>query len=168
LEPIGAAGIWTVFIILTIALPPLIPALAGLLPRRSISLRNHLRRLRRDFELGFLQSAFLITFLAHQAWLMVDAVGRTLFRLFIDRRHLLEWVTAAQTSDDSQFDQRNLMAQIGAGLVFFAIVVFGLYFSGQHTWPIAAPFAALWVLSPLAARWASLPPPAAGHLTIAP
>src|SRR5207302_9312821 len=71
-------------------------------------------------------------------------------------------------SDDSQFDHRNLMAQFAAGLIFFAIFVLGLYFSGQHTWPISAPFAALWVLSPLAARWASLPPPAAGHLTIAP
>ena len=54
-----------------------------------------------------LQSAFLITFLAHQAWLMVDAVVRTLFRLFIRRRRLLEWVTAAQTTEDSQFDTRG-------------------------------------------------------------
>src|SRR5438477_241694 len=146
LQPVPVAAIWTVFIIMTIALPPLIPAIAGIAPRRAdASLRNYLRRQRRDFELGFLQCAFLITFLAHQAWLMVDAVGRTLFRIFIDRRHLLEWVTAAQTSDDSQFDQRNLMTQIAAVLIFFAIVVFGLYFLGQHNWPIAAPFAALWV-----------------------
>ena len=26
---------------------------------------------------------------------MTDAIGRTLFRLFVSRRHLLEWVTAA-------------------------------------------------------------------------
>ena len=37
-------------------------------------------RLRDDLALGLLQSAFLITFLAHQAWMMVDAVVRTLFR----------------------------------------------------------------------------------------
>src|SRR4029077_20431393 len=66
------------------------------------------------------------------------------------------------------FDPRPLIAQIAAGLVFFAIEALSLYFSGRHTWPIAAPFAALWVLSPLAARGASLPPPTAGHLTIAP
>ena len=83
----------------TIALPPLLPAIAGIVPHRAgVSLRNHLRTLRGDFALGLLQSAFLITFLAHQAWVMVDAVVRTLFRLFIRRRHLLEWVTAAQTT----------------------------------------------------------------------
>ncbi len=96
LLPFPAAALWTAFVVLTIALPPLIPAIAGLPPRRSsVSLRNHFRTLRRDFEIGLLQSAFLITFLAHQAWLMVDAVGRTLFRLLIRRRRLLEWVTAA-------------------------------------------------------------------------
>ena len=40
----------------------------------AVSLRNHLRALGGDFALGLLQSAFLITFLAHQAWLMVDAI----------------------------------------------------------------------------------------------
>ena len=101
LLPMTAAAIWTAYILLTIALPPLLPALSGIVPLRAgVSLRNHLRTLRGDFALGLLQSAFLVTFLAHQAWVMVDAVVRTLFRLFIRRRHLLEWVTAAQTTDE--------------------------------------------------------------------
>src|SRR5262249_59928413 len=33
-------------------------------------------------------------FLADQARLMTDAVGRTLWRLYVTRRHLLEWETA--------------------------------------------------------------------------
>ncbi|HTK79047.1 MAG TPA: glucoamylase family protein [Rhizomicrobium sp.] len=168
LQPMPAALIWTLFILLTIAVPPFIPALARLIPQRSISLRNHARALRRNFELGFLQSAFLLTFLAHQAWLMVDAVARTLSRLLIYRRRLLEWTTAAQSNDDSQFDARSLAAQISASLVFALIAGAGLYFYGQHAWPIATPFVALWSLSPLAARWASLPPAAAGQLVIAP
>ncbi|HEY5046593.1 MAG TPA: glucoamylase family protein [Rhizomicrobium sp.] len=169
LQPLSIAGLWTIFIILTVALPPLIPAIAGVVPRGgSFSPRNHLRALRRDFELGFLQCAFLITFLAHQSWLMVDAIGRTLFRLFVRRRRLLEWVTSAQTNDDSQFDNRSLLVQIGASLAFACVVAAGLYLSAEHTWPIALPFGALWVLSPLVARWASLPPPIAGRLTIEP
>ena len=48
-----AAEIWTVFIVFTIALPPLLPAVAGIVPRRTgISLSNHCACLRRDFELG--------------------------------------------------------------------------------------------------------------------
>src|SRR5207248_961749 len=45
LQPVPVAAIWTVFIIMTIALPPLIPAIAGVAPRRAdASLRNYWRR----------------------------------------------------------------------------------------------------------------------------
>ncbi|HEX3673385.1 MAG TPA: protein ndvB, partial [Rhizomicrobium sp.] len=167
LLPLTAAAMWTAFVLLTIALPPFLPVIAGILPRRrGVSLRNHLRALGSDFAQGFLQSAFLIIFLAHQAWLMVDAVGRTLFRLFIRRRRLLEWVTAAQTNDDSQFDSRSLVTQIAASIAFAAALGAILYYSGQRIWVIEAPLVALWVLSPLVARWASLPPPVEGHMAI--
>jgi cyclic beta-1,2-glucan synthetase len=167
LQPMAAAEIWTAYILLTIALPPLLPALAGIVPLRTgVSLRNHLRTLRGDFALGLLQSAFLVTFLAHQAWVMVDAVVRTLFRLFIRRRHLLEWVTAAQTTDDSRFDRRGLARQITASLGSAGFVASLFYYFGLRSWAIAAPFVALWLLSPLVARWASLPPLAAGHLSV--
>ena len=168
LQPLSVAEIWTSYILLTIALPPMLPAIMGIVPRQSgFSLRNHLRAVGNDFELGLLQIAFLVTFLAHQAWLMVDAIARTLFRLIV-RRRLLEWVTAAQSRDNAQFDHRTLAIQIAASAAFAAFVGAAIALTGRGTWPIAAPFALLWVLSPAIARWASLPPPAAGHLSIAP
>jgi len=169
LLPMMAAGIWTAYILLAIALPPLLPALDGIVPRRAgVSLRNHLRTLRGDFALGLVQSAFLITFLAHQAWLMVDAVVRTLFRLFIRRRHLLEWVTAAQTAEGARFDRRRLALQMTASFGSAGFVAILFYSLGLRSWPIATPFVLLWTLSPLVARWASQPPLAAGHLDVAP
>jgi cyclic beta-1,2-glucan synthetase len=169
LLPITAAEIWTACILLTIALPPLLPALDGIVPHRAgISVRNHLRTLRGDFALGLLQSAFLVTFLAHQAWLMVDAVVRTLFRLFIRRRHLLEWMTAAQTTEESRFDPRGFAWQLTASLGSAGFVAILFHFLGLRSWPIAAPFVILWALSPLVARWASRPSLAGGHLPVAP
>jgi cyclic beta-1,2-glucan synthetase len=169
LLPLAPAGTWTIYILLTIVLPPLLPAMAGILPRsEGMPIRTHLRTLGGDFASGILQSAFLITFLAHQAWMMVDAVGRTLFRLFIRRGRLLEWVTTSQSNDDSQFDPRSLIAQIAASAAFAVFMALAMVLAAHHAWPIAAPFAALWVLSPVAARWASLPPPDSGHLSIAP
>ena len=165
--PLAVAEIWTTFILLTIALPPFLPALVSFIPRRAgVTVRNHLRAMRSEFALSFLQSAFLITFLAHQAWMMVDAVFRTLFRVLIYRRRLLEWVTSAQINEDIEFDGRRLVTQIAASVAFAAFAGIALYYSGQHSWPIAVPFAALWILSPIAARWASEPPPAAGHLSV--
>jgi cyclic beta-1,2-glucan synthetase len=167
LQPMRAAEIWTAFILLTIVFPPLLPAIAHIVPRRpGVSLRNHWVSLGNDVALGMLQSAFLITFLAHQAWIMVDAVGRTLFRVFVHRRRMLEWVTSAQVDDNLQFDRRGLAVQITASVAFAGCVALLIYFVSRQALPIAAPFGALWILSPLAARWASLPPKTSGNLAV--
>ncbi|HYL32134.1 MAG TPA: glucoamylase family protein [Stellaceae bacterium] len=167
LQPFDAAVAWTAFLLFTLAFPPLLPAIANIVPKRAtVSLRNHLNGVRKDLALGLLQSAFLFTFLAHQAWLMADAMMRTLYRLFIARRRLLEWTTAAQSGEDAQFDTRALGIQILASIAFAACVGLVIVFVGNHTWPLAGPFAALWVFSPVVARLASLPPPVTGHLTV--
>ncbi|HZJ82927.1 MAG TPA: glucoamylase family protein, partial [Clostridia bacterium] len=43
------------------------------------------------------QIILAFVFLAHQAYLMTDAIVRTLVRVFITKRNMLEWVTAADT-----------------------------------------------------------------------
>jgi cyclic beta-1,2-glucan synthetase len=167
LQPFDAALAWTAFLLFTLAFPPLLPAIAGIVPKRAgVSPRNHLNGIRKDLAIGFLQSAFLVTFLAHQAWLMVDAVMRTLYRLFIARRRLLEWTTAAQSGEDAKFDSRALGFQILASVAFAASVGVVVVLTGDQTWLLATPFAALWVFSPIVARQASLPPPVTGHLSV--
>ncbi|HEY5336926.1 MAG TPA: glucoamylase family protein, partial [Rhizomicrobium sp.] len=169
LQPLPIGVVWTLFIIATIALPPLLPAFVGLIPRRvGVSARSHLRNVRDDFVLGFLQSSFLIIFLAHQAWLMVDAILRTLYRLFVGRRRLLEWVTAAQVKQNLGGDTRSLAVQVAASAAFAAFMALITFFVGHHSWYLAAPLTLLWVLSPLVAHQASAPPPLDGHIVIAP
>ncbi|MEJ1970539.1 MAG: glucoamylase family protein [Rhizomicrobium sp.] len=168
LMPLPAAAAWTIFVLAMVLLPTLIPAIAGLIPKRTgVSLRSHWRGVVRDIEIGVVQSVFMLTFLAHTAWLMVDAIARTIFRL-ITRRRLLEWVTTAQTSTRSGHDGRGLAVQISASLAFAVVVGALIAWADTGTWPLAAPLGVLWVLSPAVARWASRPPPALGHLVIAP
>ena len=167
LMPIRFGAVWTAFVLITIALPPLLPAFAGVIPHRvGISFRNHMRGMRADFALGLLQAGFLTTFLAHQAWLMVDAILRTLFRLFVRRRKLLEWTTAAQAQQQLGKDRRSLIVQIAASAGFAAFIALVIAFIGYHAWYFATPFTVLWVLSPLIAYWASTPPPEDGHFSI--
>ena len=72
-------------------------SLDGLIPdRRGISKRSHLRAVGDDIFVAVSQALLAITMLAHQAWLMADAVVRTLGRLYFTKRNLLEWVPAAQ------------------------------------------------------------------------
>ena len=55
------------------------------------------RRSGGDAATSMQQLALAIAFLPHQAWISVDAIVRTLWRLVVSRRQLLEWRTASQT-----------------------------------------------------------------------
>ena len=73
-------------------------------PSSGSCMPGHLRALAGDLRLGVTLSALNITFLADQAWLMGDAIARTMWRLFVSRRHLLEWAPAAQASAAKRLD----------------------------------------------------------------
>jgi cyclic beta-1,2-glucan synthetase len=63
-----------------------------------VPLRARLYSLDGDLRLAFLQASLVTTLLAHQTWLMGDAIVRTLWRLLVSRRLLLQWVPAAQAA----------------------------------------------------------------------
>ena len=52
------------------------------------------------------QIVLSFVFLAHQAYLMTDAIIRTLIRVAITRRNMLEWVTAADAERGLKADSR--------------------------------------------------------------
>jgi cyclic beta-1,2-glucan synthetase len=82
-------AMWSAFVLATIAVPALLPALGGVIPRRrGISKRSHFRAVGRDLVLAASQVGLTLTMLAYQAWLMTDAIVRTLFRVYGSRRRL--------------------------------------------------------------------------------
>ncbi len=159
-----SAAVWTCFILSTIAVPTLLPVLAAIVPRRGrITARSHLRALGADLWLALSQTALAVTFLAHQAWSMTDAIGRTLFRLFVSRRHLLEWVTAAYAKFSPRLGLLGFYRLMAGGVVIGIVAAIVVWCAGGDAWPVAAPFVALWIASPAVARWTSLSPLVAGR-----
>ena len=116
--PLHVALIWTLFVVLTIALPTLIPVVAAIPPRRpGVTMSSHLRALGGDLRLALTLSALTVVFLADQAWLMADAIGRTLWRLGVSRRHLLEWVPAAQATIGPRLDLLGFARRMAGAIV---------------------------------------------------
>ena len=109
----------------------------------------------------------MISFLAHQAWLMLDAIARTLTRLFVTRRHLLESIAGRASSDRSAARPFRLLSPDGrvdrhrrcSGARRFGV-------GARGTGGCALPFAALWIASPAIARWTSRSPAVAGKLSM--
>ncbi len=150
---------WTGLFVGSVVVPAVIPVLDGLIPRRwGISKRSHLRAVGHDVFVALLQTLLAMTMLAHQAWLMVDAILRTLGRLYVTKRNLLEWVTAAQAGYGADLRLRvfywhlrwGVFLAAGAGLLFVVVK--------PAAWPVAMPFVLLWLLSPVLAWRISVPP----------
>ncbi len=157
--PFVSASVFTGFVVATIALPALLPFILGFVPRPGrVSAHHHVRAVGGDLQLAAMQIILVITFLAHQAWLMGDAVLRTLFRLGFSHRFLLEWVTAAQAKIGVRLNIGGFYRQMVGSLVIAVAAMALLAVDKPGAWLIAAPFLALWILSPAVARWTSQPP----------
>lgn len=133
------------------------PLVSHLTPSGSSTARRvSLRGAGHDAWLGAMQAALAFTLLPHQAWVMTDAIVRTLWRL-VSRRNLLEWVTAAASR--TGFDLRLLgFYRRMAGAVFLAIAAGAIV--GVVNPPglmVAVPVILVWLAAPAVARWISLP-----------
>ena len=158
--PAGLLGAW---VLATLALPALLPLPAGILPRRSgISKRSHLRALAADTVLALSQIAFRLVFLAHQAWLMADAIVRTLVRLFVTHRRMLEWVTAAQAALGARLDLRGFYRRMAGGVALAVLAPVLVESAATGSLAFAAPWLLLWIAAPAVALWASHSPPDSG------
>ncbi|HZZ72149.1 MAG TPA: glucoamylase family protein, partial [Pirellulales bacterium] len=108
----------------------------------------------RDLGRLLLQSLLTVTFLPHRAWLMTDAAVRTLFRMFISHRHLLEWETASDTERRLSGTKGSFLRHMGMAPPLAVLV--GLMLPWEAFW-WALPLLLLWVVAPAVAYLVSQP-----------
>ncbi len=107
-----------------------------------------------------------LVFLPHEAWVATDAIVRAIVRMSITRKHLLQWVTSADTARAFAQGSRGVFWR-EMGPAAAVTTCFGVALGAWHPFvlPIAAPFVALWLLAPEIARWSSTPNVAKQPLT---
>ncbi len=154
----GAALLWCGFVFLPFLLSAFLPLVARVIPRRSgITTGSHFRAFRQDLKVALLQFGLQVALLAHQAWLMVDAIVRTLSRLY-RRRQLLEWVTAAAAGSDRELRLVGFYRRMAGAVALAVCGTIAVAYADHETWLIAAPLIAAWALSPAIAWWVSRAP----------
>ena len=93
----GSILAWTLTLLVAIAFPWLFSLTISLLrPPRDQSWLAYYIAVGRDGITNAQQFILAVVFLPHQAVVSADAILRTLYRLFISHRNLLEWQTASQ------------------------------------------------------------------------
>ena len=167
LLPPGAALAWTGFILISVTLSAWLPLFAAIVPARAgITIRSHLHALRQDLRLAAAQSAFLLVFLADQASLMTDAIARTLFRLIVSQRNLLQWVTAAQSGLSSRLNISRAYQRMLGGVTLGGAAALLVSARGGASWWLATPLLVLWLGAPALAVWISRAPRIARELAV--
>ncbi len=106
------------------------------------------------------QLALGIVFLPHQAWVSADAIVRTLWRLFVSHRRLLEWQSASAAERVTGGGPLAFWRAMAPAVAVVAVVGAGVGYrlagadQPAFDWPLAAaaiPLLAAWILSPLIA-----------------
>ncbi len=149
LLPFSAAVQWQALLILSLFVALTFDVVDSLLPdSRDATVRGHVNALARDFAFGTAQVAMKIMLIADTAWMMGDAIVRTLYRLFVSRRYLLEWRTASQAGQSRGNDIRaHYRMMYGAVVIGLAGPLLPLLFKSSGLY-LALIFSLFWILSP--------------------
>ena len=132
--------------------------LAG--PRKGIGLKVFVRGWAEDLGTDLARIAIHLTFLAHQAWDMLDAVGVTLARLITGQGRFLQWETAAAVAARARrLGIGDFYRAMRASPIIGGIALVTILIARPQGLPAALPIIALWAVAPLIAYQLSKPVP---------
>ncbi len=148
----GSPLVWTLAGLLTPAVPVLTGLVVGLIQGiNTRSWQNALRPLRN----GAARWMLALVFLPYETLVTLGGIVTTLIRLFVTRKHLLQWTTYADTvhlfAGEMTWQQRLTTMLVAIAL---ALLTFWLYPAALF---VAAPLLIAWLLSPQIAYWISRP-----------
>ena len=146
-------------VVASLLVPAVLTALTEFL-RRPVDRAFGARLFEASRSLGrpVLHGVLSLVFLPSEAAVAADAVLRTLFRMGVSRRHLLEWRTSAEADRAAAVDVLGFVRGMICGPVLAVVVASALLASGrQQVLALALPLLGSWLVGPVVAWWISLP-----------
>jgi cyclic beta-1,2-glucan synthetase len=165
------AGFWTLAVVAMVAIPALLGALVDAFRRPpEMLLRHHLQAVLGSAAKSLAVAGFRIACLPYEAWLSLDAIVRTAWRMWISHRRLLEWRVAVdsplhddaanKTGGQTPAPDEGILAAYSAMMIAplsAASVTLALGTLRLDALIAAAPILALWFAAPGIAWWLSRP-----------
>jgi cellobiose phosphorylase len=156
------AWIWTLAGLAILFVPTLLGLVAELLRKPgALRSRQYVAAAAPSVLRQFGQSLLGLVFLPYEAMFSLDAAARTVARLWITDRRLLEWQSSADVARDGRIDPFPDLIRTTRRMGFASVLAL-LIAAGLRTWrPLslvaAAPVLLLWSLSPVVSWWISRP-----------
>ncbi|WP_186342984.1 glycoside hydrolase family 94 protein [Allochromatium palmeri] len=150
-------GIWTLAVLGILLVPSLLTAILSAV-RKPGDLRwtAHLRAAIQDAGQRLIQALFTLACLPYEAFFSLDAVIRTLWRMGVSRRGLLEWTSSG---DLERHDQRLVDVYRTMWIAPAIALITGATLAVREpsSLLVAAPILLPWLAAPLIAWWMSQP-----------
>ncbi len=148
--------LWTLSVIGILLVQHLVASVLEIFQKpRDVLLGQHLAAVVRSAGRNFAQATFTLTCLPYEAFLSLDAIVRTTWRMLITHNRLLEW---NPSGDSDRGSRTNLVgswrAMWIAPVIAFATVIY-LTLSRPSVLASALPILGLWFASPAIAWWIS-------------
>nr|WP_243466717.1 hypothetical protein [Clostridium botulinum] len=95
-----------------------------------------------------LKQFFLIfAFIPHRAYLMIDAIIRTLYRIFVSKKNLLEWQTAEEAEKTSRKDLKGYIKSMWVGSLIALLILYLSIRKSNELAILLVPACIIWFIS---------------------
>ena len=151
-------GFWTLAVVGIALMPPLLATVVDLMQRPSeVRLGRHLASVARAAGRDLVKAAYALACLPYEATLNLSAITRSVWRMGISKRHLLEWKPYAALEASAATSLHASFAIMWPAPFFALLSALVLGWLQPATLLVAAPLLALWTLAPVFAWWLSRP-----------
>jgi cellobiose phosphorylase len=155
---LSRSWLWTLAVIGTILIPPWMASFLDLFQKPGdVRLRQHLTAAVRSAGRHSAQAAFALACLPYEAFSSLDAIGRTLGRMWVTHKRLLEWDPSNDADRQSRTDLAASWREMWIAPVLAAAAAIYLSLSRPAALGVAGPILGLWFASPAIAWWISRP-----------
>ena len=155
---LSAATLWTAALLSVLLIPPLLATLLDLVRKPDdMHLGQHLAASARTAGRRLVQAVFALTTLPYEAFYSLNAVLRTLWRMLISHKRLLQWNASGDQERSSRSDLAASFQAMGFAPALAAGTAIYLAVSAPGTLLLAGPILFLWLISPAIAWWLSRP-----------
>lgn len=149
---------WTLWLVGLLLLPIFLPVVRDLLVKpRDMTVETHLLQVGQGLGRELWRATVGLACLPHQAYFSVLAITRTLWRMMVSKRHLLQWRTASAVERSLGKDRGAELRSMWFTPVFALAAAALLWWRNPEALPVALPILLLWFVSPVLMDWLGRP-----------
>ena len=150
--------LWTLSVIGIILILPLLGSILDLFQKpEDVLPEQHFAAAQRSAGQHVVQAVLTVAFLPYEAFFSLDAIVRTIWRMLVTRKLLLEWSPSSNQDRNRRTDFVAYCRTMWIEPVLATAAVMYLIRSDPDALDVALPILALWCASPAIAWWISQP-----------